>query len=109
MKKWATLLAGSACALSMLSAPSFAKDNKELVFMNWGPYINSEILEQFTDETGIKVIYSTYESNETLYAKLKTHNKGYDLAKLSCSHGSNLSSSKFKYRICSCDMPVAIS
>ncbi|MDN3684809.1 hypothetical protein QW180_19455 [Vibrio sinaloensis] len=41
--------------------------------MNWGPYINSHILEQFTKETGIKVIYSTYESNETLYAKLKKH------------------------------------
>lgn len=78
MKKWATLLAGSACALSLLSAQAVAED-KELVFMNWGPYINSGILEQFTAETGIKVIYSTYESNETLYAKLKTHNEGYDL------------------------------
>ncbi|TOG15107.1 spermidine/putrescine ABC transporter substrate-binding protein PotD, partial [Vibrio parahaemolyticus] len=68
MKKWATLLAGSACALSLFSG-SAAADDKELVFMNWGPYINSNILEQFTKETGIKVIYSTYESNETLYAK----------------------------------------
>ncbi|MGR5268234.1 extracellular solute-binding protein [Vibrio astriarenae] len=78
MKKWTTLLAGSACAVSLLSQPVFAQD-KELVFMNWGPYINSSLLEQFTKETGIKVIYSTYESNETLYAKLKTHNQGYDL------------------------------
>lgn len=78
MKKLATLLAGSACALSLLSGTAAAED-KELVFMNWGPYINSGILEQFTKETGIKVIYSTYESNETLYAKLKTHNEGYDL------------------------------
>ncbi|QIA63361.1 extracellular solute-binding protein [Vibrio astriarenae] len=78
MKKWTTFLAGSACAVSLLSQPVFAQD-KELVFMNWGPYINSSLLEQFTKETGIKVIYSTYESNETLYAKLKTHNQGYDL------------------------------
>ncbi|MGL5430136.1 MAG: extracellular solute-binding protein [Vibrio sp.] len=78
MKKLATFLAGSACALSLLSGTAAAED-KELVFMNWGPYINSGILEQFTKETGIKVIYSTYESNETLYAKLKTHNQGYDL------------------------------
>ncbi|MCW8348542.1 extracellular solute-binding protein [Vibrio sp. ZSDZ65] len=78
MKKWATLLAGSACALSLASGMVSAKE-QQLVFMNWGPYINSNILEQFTEETGIKVIYSTYESNETLYAKLKTHNKGYDL------------------------------
>ncbi|MGR5092565.1 extracellular solute-binding protein [Vibrio maritimus] len=79
MKKWATFLAGSACALSLLSGAVSAEEDKELVFMNWGPYINSNLLEQFTKETGIKVIYSTYESNETLYAKLKTHNKGYDL------------------------------
>ncbi|QXO18733.1 MULTISPECIES: extracellular solute-binding protein [Vibrio] len=78
MKKWTTLLAGSMCALSLISTNVAAEDN-ELVFMNWGPYINSGILEQFTKETGIKVIYSTYESNETLYAKLKTHNEGYDL------------------------------
>ncbi|MCJ2376583.1 extracellular solute-binding protein [Vibrio sp. ZSDZ34] len=79
MKKWATLLTGSACALSLLSGTTTASENKTLVFMNWGPYINSSVLEQFTNETGIKVIYSTYESNETLYAKLKTHNQGYDL------------------------------
>ena len=35
MKKWATLLAGSACALSLFSG-SAAADDKELVFMNWG-------------------------------------------------------------------------
>ncbi|STV36596.1 ABC transporter [Klebsiella pneumoniae] len=34
------------------------------------------LLEQFTKETGIKVIYSTYESNETMYAKLKTYKDG---------------------------------
>lgn len=79
MKKWATFLAGSACALSLLTQSVQANENDELVFMNWGPYISSDLLKQFTDETGIKVIYSTYESNETLYAKLKTHNKGYDL------------------------------
>ncbi|MDR9830566.1 extracellular solute-binding protein [Vibrio sp. FNV 38] len=78
MKKWTTFLAGSACAVSLLSQSVFAQD-KELVFMNWGPYINSALLKQFTKETGIRVIYSTYESNETLYAKLKTHNQGYDL------------------------------
>jgi spermidine/putrescine transport system substrate-binding protein len=41
------------------------------------------LLEQFTKETGIKVIYSTYESNETMYAKLKTYKDGaYDLVVL---------------------------
>ncbi|WP_028115374.1 extracellular solute-binding protein [Ferrimonas senticii] len=79
MKQLTKLIAGGACALSLFSGAAMAEANKELVFMNWGPYINSNILEQFTKETGIKVIYSTYESNETLYAKLKSHNEGYDL------------------------------
>ena len=77
MKKWAAL-AVTACAFTMASGSALAKD-KELVFMNWGPYLSSDILEDFTKETGIKVIYSTYESNETLYAKMKTYNNGYDL------------------------------
>ena len=79
MNKMAAFFTGTACALAMTMNVAHAKENDELVFMNWGPYINSNIIEEFTKETGIKVIYSTYESNETLYAKMKAHNKGYDL------------------------------
>ncbi len=44
-----------------------ADDNKDvLYFYNWTEYIPG-LLEQFTKETGIKVIYSTYESNEHVY------------------------------------------
>src|SRR5690606_8710641 len=40
-----------------------------------------EVLNRFTKETGIKVVYSTYDSNEAMYAKLKlTGDQGYDLA-----------------------------
>lgn len=39
-----------------------------------------ESLDAFTKETGIKVVYSTYDSNEAMYAKLKLlDGKGYDL------------------------------
>ena len=56
-----------------------ANDNNTLYFYNWTEYVPPS-LEQFTKETGIKVIYSTYESNETMYAKLKTYKDGaYDL------------------------------
>ncbi|MCV5917626.1 extracellular solute-binding protein, partial [Escherichia coli] len=53
--------------------------DQELYFYNWSEYIPNEVLEDFTKETGIKVIYSTYESNESMYAKLKTQGSGYDL------------------------------
>ncbi|BDD88958.1 extracellular solute-binding protein [Desulfofustis limnaeus] len=48
---------------------------------NWTEYIPQSVLEQFTKETGIEVVYSTYDSNETMYAKLKlVSGDGYDLA-----------------------------
>ena len=47
---------------------------------NWTQYIPDSVLEQFTKETGIKVIYTTYDSNETMYAKLKLiSGDGYDV------------------------------
>lgn len=56
------------------------KNHGILYFHNWSEYISAEVLAQFTRESGIKVFYSTYESNETLYAKLKMHpSGGYDL------------------------------
>ncbi|KXF80575.1 extracellular solute-binding protein [Enterovibrio coralii] len=78
MKPWSKFVLGSSLAVSLLSNTALAADN-ELYFYNWSEYIPTEVLEEFTEETGIKVIYSTYESNESMYAKLKTHPEGYDL------------------------------
>ncbi len=56
------------------------KKQEILYFYNWSDYISPEVLTQFTQESGIKVIASTYESNEMLYAKLKTDPSGpYDI------------------------------
>ncbi len=78
MKKWSHCLAAGALALGMQSAQ--ADDSKTLYFYNWTEYVPPGLLEQFTQETGIKVIYSTYESNESMYAKLKTWKDGaYDV------------------------------
>lgn len=79
MKTWSRrLLAASALVFGMAAA--HADDGKTLYFYNWTEYVPPGLLEQFTKETGIKVIYSTYESNETMYAKLKTYKEGaYDL------------------------------
>ena len=77
-EKWSHLLAAGMMALSFCSAN--ASDGKTLYFYNWTEYVPPGLLEQFTKETGIKVIYSTYESNESMYAKLKTYKDGaYDL------------------------------
>ncbi|MDW6004045.1 extracellular solute-binding protein [Vibrio mangrovi] len=71
--------AGILSTAALFSGYSMASDDQELYFYNWSEYIPNEVLQDFTKETGIKVIYSTYESNETMYAKLKTQGSGYDL------------------------------
>ncbi|MBK4765199.1 MAG: extracellular solute-binding protein [Pantoea sp. Brub] len=60
---------------------NIAQANNDVVyFYNWTEYVPPGLLEQFTQETGIKVIYSTYESNESMYTKLKTWTHApYDL------------------------------
>ncbi|ORM82367.1 spermidine/putrescine ABC transporter substrate-binding protein PotD [Pantoea deleyi] len=78
MKKRSHWLAAGALLLGMNVAQ--ADDSNTLYFYNWTEYVPPGLLEQFTKETGIKVIYSTYESNESMYAKLKTWKEGaYDL------------------------------
>ncbi|MCG8567519.1 MAG: spermidine/putrescine ABC transporter substrate-binding protein, partial [Desulfobacterales bacterium] len=54
---------------------------KQVHVYNWTEYIPDEVLADFQKETGIKVIYATFDSNESMYAKIKlTRGKGYDVA-----------------------------
>jgi putrescine transport system substrate-binding protein len=46
---------------------------------NWSDYIDPKVLEDFTKETGIKVVYDTYDSNETLETRLLAGKTGYDV------------------------------
>ena len=46
---------------------------------NWSDYIDPAILADFTQETGIKVVYDTFDSNEILETKVLGGNSGYDL------------------------------
>ena len=45
----------------------------------WGEYIDTELITQFEEETGIRVNYQTVESNETLYSLLKSGGADYDV------------------------------
>jgi spermidine/putrescine transport system substrate-binding protein len=69
------------CALLFgLSMPLFAEEAKELNLYNWAEYLPKTVLDKFTQETGIKVNYATYDTNEVMYAKVKTlKGEGYDL------------------------------
>jgi putrescine transport system substrate-binding protein len=74
-----TLMAGAAGALaSILSVHAFAQEKVVNVY-NWSDYIDEEILSDFQKETGIKVVYDVYDSNEILETKLLAGGTGYDV------------------------------
>ncbi len=56
-----------------------AKGSGEVVVYNWGEYIDPDVLKQFEDETGIKVVYEEFETNEIMYPKVAAGAASYDL------------------------------
>ena len=60
-------------------APSAAAEEKVLNVYNWSDYIDPKVIEDFQKETGIKVRYDVFDSNEVLETKLLTGNSGYDV------------------------------
>ena len=46
---------------------------------NWGEYIDMDLLKAFEAETGVRVNYKTFESNEQMYSVLKQGGVGYDI------------------------------
>ncbi|WP_127806528.1 extracellular solute-binding protein [Hydrogenophaga sp. NH-16] len=54
-------------------------DEKVLNIYNWPDYIPEGMIATFEKETGIKVNYDTFETNEALHAKLVAGNSGYDI------------------------------
>jgi putrescine transport system substrate-binding protein len=61
------------------AAPAGAAEEKILNIYNWSDYIAPDTLAKFEAETGIKVNYDVYDSNEVLEAKLLAGRSGYDL------------------------------
>ena len=72
-----TLLA-SVAILSVSAASAFSQDRVVNVY-NWSDYIDEEILTEFTAETGIKVVYDVFDSNDILETKLLAGSTGYDI------------------------------
>jgi putrescine transport system substrate-binding protein len=68
-------------AFASLSPPAKAQE-RTVNFYNWSNYMAPGVLEDFTRETGIKVVYDTFDANETLETRLLAGKSGYDV---SCS------------------------
>ncbi|MBQ8143846.1 MAG: ABC transporter substrate-binding protein [Butyricicoccus sp.] len=81
MKKTARFCAFLLAAVLLLSlagcGSSSAEDDNVVYVYNWGEYIEEETLAMFEEETGIRVVYNTFETNEGLYSRLKT--ESYDV------------------------------
>ena len=68
------------CAAILALVPFAATAQERKVnFYNWSNYIAPGVLEDFTKETGIKVVYDTFDSNETLETRLLAGQSGFDL------------------------------
>ena len=80
MRKWTRALALLLAAVLALSLGACGKkaDEKVLNVFTWATYFPDDILAEFTEQTGIKVNYSTFESNEEMLMKLESGGE-YDI------------------------------
>ena len=81
MKKYFAILLVIILLGAGANAWGASNDGKnEVVVYNWSEYIPQDVLNDFTRETGIKVVYSTFESNEAMYAKVRLlGGRSYDI------------------------------
>ena len=73
------IVAALAVALVAVVPSSSAQPERVVNFYNWSDYIDPTVLDDFTKETDIKVRYDTFDSNDTLEAKLLAGKSGYDV------------------------------
>src|SRR5271169_449560 len=69
----------AAAALAALWTPPAAAQERIVNVYNWSDYIEPTVIEDFTKQTGIKVRYDTFDSNDTLETKLLAGKSGYDV------------------------------
>jgi len=66
-------------AVIALSSLSAVAEERTVNFYNWSNYMAPGVLEDFTRQTGIKVVYDTFDANETLETRLLAGKSGYDV------------------------------
>lgn len=68
----------SVSALALVTSGALAQERVVNVY-NWSDYIDPQVLADFTAETGIRVVYDTYDNNEIVETKLLAGRSGYDI------------------------------
>lgn len=81
LKKLLAVISSLALTTSLFVGCGNSEENGKRVLnvFNYGDYINEDLISKFEEETGIDVIYNTYESNEIMYQKVKNSPGTYDL------------------------------
>jgi putrescine transport system substrate-binding protein len=80
-----TRAAIAAAVALCVAIPSIAQERVVNVY-NWSDYIDPKVLEDFTKETGIKVRYDVFDSNDVLETKMLAGRSGYDIIVPSASY-----------------------
>ena len=81
-----------AALVVLAGGPTSAAES--LSIYNWGEYIDLTIIEEFERETGVKVVYDTYESGETTEAMMMAGGSGYDLVVIASEYLGRLISAE---------------
>ena len=79
--------AKSANATPTATTPAAGEEEKVLNIYNWSDYLAEDTIPNFEKETGIKVRYDIFDSNEILHAKMIAKNTGYDIVVPSSNWG----------------------
>lgn len=79
MKKLLALACMAVLGAVSLTGCGSKNSNGEVIVYNWGEYVDPEVLKMFEKETGIKVVYDEFETNETMYPKVESGASRYDL------------------------------
>ncbi|MDE6212247.1 MAG: ABC transporter substrate-binding protein [Lachnospiraceae bacterium] len=79
--KKATLLLSLVTAVILSGCSSSDRGvNGQVIVYNWGEYIDPETIRMFEEESGIRVIYDEFETNESMYPKVESGAVAYDIA-----------------------------
>jgi spermidine/putrescine-binding protein len=66
-------------ALALIAGAALAAEEKKLNLYIWSDYLSEDVIKAFGKQTGIKVTYDTYDSNEALETKLQSGVADYDV------------------------------
>ena len=79
-KKIISLLTIATLSLGLVTGCGKEKEEKNVLSVyNVGDYIDESLISKFEKETGIKVRYETYDTNEMMYQKVKSGSSAYDV------------------------------